>query len=115
MVTSLALPQSPEGRSRSQCTRHSAENQKWGIQERFGSVHGGNFGKRKQNQVRLVELTCQNSTPYIIRRENQGDTQLSMVGVSHWHARGNKISSNYSAENCPGPTDLVKYSLKIVN
>ncbi len=25
------------------------------------------------------------------------------------------ITFNYSAENCPGPTDLVKYSLKIVD
>ena len=25
------------------------------------------------------------------------------------------ITFNYSAENCPGPTNLVKYSLKIVN
>ncbi len=68
--------------------RHSAENQKWGIQviqERFRGVHGGKFGKRRQYQFRLAELTCralgtdQNSTPYIIRRKSQGDTQLSVA------------------------------------
>jgi hypothetical protein len=26
-----------------------------------------------------------------------------------------EISFNYTAENCPSPTDLVNYSLKIVN
>ena len=74
-VAPLALPQSRKGGSRSQRTRHSAENQKWGIQERFRGVHGGKFGKRRQYQFRFVELTCgalgtdQNSTPYIIRWE----------------------------------------------
>ncbi len=68
---------------------NSAENQKWGIaiQERFGGVHGGKFGKRRQYQFRLVEFTCgalgtdQNSAPYIKRRESQGDTQLSVLKV----------------------------------
>jgi hypothetical protein len=54
-----------------------------GIQERFGGVHGGKFEERRQYQFHLVELTCralgtdQNSTPYIIRRESQRETQLS--------------------------------------
>jgi hypothetical protein len=60
------------------------ENQKWEIQERFGGVHGGKFGKRRQYQFRLVELTCgtlgtdQNSAPYIKRWESQRETQLSV-------------------------------------
>ncbi len=84
-VAPLALPLSREGESRSQRTRHSAENQKWGIQEHFCGVHGGKFGQRRQYQFRLVELTCgalgtdQNSASHIIRRESKGDTQLSVL------------------------------------
>jgi hypothetical protein len=64
--------------------RHSAENQKW----KWGILwwcHGGKFGKRRQYQFRLVELTRgalgtdQNSAPYIKRRESQREAQLSMV------------------------------------
>jgi hypothetical protein len=84
-VAPLALPQSRKGRRRSQQNRHSAENQKWGVQECFGGVHGRKFEERRQYQFRLVEFTCgalatdQNSTPYIIRRESQRETQLSVV------------------------------------
>ncbi len=85
----LALPRSREGGSQSQQTRHSAENQKWGIQERFDGVHGGKFGKRRQYQFRLLEFTCgalgtdQNLAPHIKRRESQGDTQLSVPKITY--------------------------------
>jgi hypothetical protein len=68
----------------SELGRHSAENQEWGILWWCG-VNGGKFGKRRQYQFRLVELTCgalgtdQNSAPYIKRRESQRETQLSVV------------------------------------
>jgi hypothetical protein len=86
-VAPLALPRSRKGGRQSQQNRHSAKNQKWGIQERFGSVHGGKFEERRQYQFCLVEFTCgalgtdQNSTPYIIRRESQRETQLSVPSV----------------------------------
>jgi hypothetical protein len=84
-VAPLALPRSHKGGSQFQQTRHSAENQKWGILERFGGVNGGKFGKRRQYQFHLVELTCgafgtdQNLAPYIKRRESQRETQLSVL------------------------------------
>jgi hypothetical protein len=52
---------------------------------RARGVHGGKFGKRRQYQFRLVELTCgalgtdPNSAPDIKRRESQRETQLSVL------------------------------------
>ena len=61
----LALPRSREDGSRSQRSRHSAENRRKSrgdpIQLRVESalaVHGGRFGKRGQCQLPIVEPTC---------------------------------------------------------
>ncbi len=57
-----------------------------GVLERFGGVHGGKFGKRRQYQFRLVELTCgalgtnQNSAPHITRRERQREAHIGLFG-----------------------------------
>jgi hypothetical protein len=51
--------------------------------ERFGGVHGGKFGKRRQYQFQLVEPTCMafgtdlNLAPCIIRRESKQNRSLS--------------------------------------
>ena len=62
----LALPRSREDGSRSQRSRHSAENRRRKsrgdpIELRVESalaVHGGRFGKRGQYQLPIVERTC---------------------------------------------------------
>ena len=61
----LALPRSREDGSRSQRSRHSAENRRKSrgdpIELRVESalaIHGGRFGKRGQYQLPIVEPTC---------------------------------------------------------
>jgi hypothetical protein len=62
-------------------------------------------GCPRQYQFRLVVLTCgalgtdQNSTPYMIRRESQGDTQLSVIRARKLSDSLLQVKEEYRPEN----------------
>ncbi len=55
-VSEVALSQGRKGGSRSQRSRHSAENH--GVKAALCGVHGGKFRKRGQYLLQSVEPTC---------------------------------------------------------